>query len=464
MEPNNTLRRASSCLRSAILCATMRPPLVYVIVINWNGREHLDACFSSLLASTCENVVYLLVDNASTDGSAGHVREHFGGDPRVEILSLSSNLGWSGGNNAGIRQALKAGADYIFLLNNDTATDGGALSAMVAAMEVDSNLGALAPRMVLFDQPELLNSVGLSLSVIGAAWDRGIGRLDSARWHEHEPVIGVCGGALFLRASTLEKAGLLPEDFEIYLDDLDLCLRIWAAGFCIRTCPEAVIRHKFSATMGQGARARHKYYLNTRNRFRIVLRHFPMALLARAFPRLLLGELRAMGRAVLSGDLWRVPAHFKAWCAALAYLPKAWRFRQAQGAAVTVPCWSLVLDTPLFCPLLVLPEQGWYPPVTFEGERLRPVARCATLEVSAGPLQVRLVNCYPAQGLARVSLHAGDISLATLETADAAEFHFDFSGGVLTFQSESTFYMEDTGAAHDAGAWLQVTRDGVPVI
>jgi hypothetical protein len=92
------------------------------------------------------------------------------------------------------------------------------------------------------------------------------------------------------------------------------------------------------------------------------------------------------------------------------------------------------------------------------------MARCATLEVSAGPLQVRLVNCYPALGLARVSLHAGDRCLATLETAEAAELQLDFSGGLLTFKAESTFYLEDTGVAHDVGAWIHVTRDGTPVI
>ena len=442
----------------------MRPPLVYVIVINWNGREHLDACLSSLLVTTCENVVFLLVDNASTDGSAGYVREHFGGDPRVEILTLQSNLGWSGGNNAGIRQALKAGADYIFLLNNDTATDGGALSAMVAAMEADSTIGALAPRMLLFDQPGLLNSVGLCMSRIGAAWDRGIGRLDGSRWHEPEPVIGVCGGAMFLRAALLERTGLLPEDFEIYLDDLDLGLRIWSAGYTIRSCPGAVIRHKFSATMGQGARARHKYYLNTRNRFRIVLRHFPLVRLPRALPGLLVGEVRALGRAALSGNLWRIPVHFRAWCSTLAYLPEARRFRRAQPVQSAPPFWPLVIDSPRFCPEVALPERGWYAPVTVMGERLRPIARCATLELAPGPLQVRLVNCYPAQGLARLSIYSEDGCLATLETAEVAELQLDFSGGLLTFRTESSFYLEDTGAAHDTGAWLQVTRDGIPVI
>jgi len=442
----------------------MNAPLVYVIVINWNGREHLDACFHSLLESSYSNVRFLLVDNASSDGSVEHVRGRFGADSRLETLVLEQNLGWSGGNNAGIRRAIENAAEYIFLLNNDTATAPDAISLLVNAMEADPRLGALALRMVLFDQPDLLNSLGLRLSSIGAAWDIGIGRMDGPRWHAPAPVIGVCGGALFLRASVLRETGVLPEDFEIYLDDLDLCLRIWNAGYTIMSCPEAVVRHKFSATMGEGSRARYKYYLNTRNRFRILLRHFPISSMFRVVPRVMLGEARAMGRGVLSGEVWRVAAHMRAWFAALAYLPTAMRFRRSNVPRRTPTFWRLVTDTPQFCPEVVLPEQGWYPPITVNGEHLRPMARCATLDVSPGPLQVRLVNCYPALGVARIAVYAGENLLAELATESAAETSLDFPGGSLTIQAESTFYTEDTGAAHDTGAWLQVTREGVPLI
>ena len=442
----------------------MNAPRVYVIVINWNGREHLDACFASLLETTYGNVRILLVDNASSDGSVDFVRERFGADVRVELLALDQNLGWSGGNNAGIRRALEGGADHLFLLNNDTATAPDAISLLVSAMGADGHLGALAPRMVLFDQPDLLNSIGLRLSSIGAAWDIGIGRIDGPRWHTPAPVIGVCGGAMFLRASVLLETGLLPEDFEIYLDDLDLCLRIWNAGYTIKSCPEAVVRHKFSATMGEGARARHKYYLNTRNRFRIILRHFPVTSMLRVVPRVLLGEVRAIGRALLSGEAWRVSTHLRAWIDALKYLPVAGQFRLEQSARSTSAFWNLVIDLPQFCPQLVLPKQGWYPPITVNGERLRPMARRATLELSPGPLQVRLVNCYPASGKARIAVYAGETLLAELATESSADATIEFSGGSLILQAESTFYMEDTGAAQDTGAWIQVLREGVSLI
>lgn len=449
---------------TAILRLGMKSPLVYVIVINWNGRDHLDACFASLLESTWPNAVFLLVDNDSSDGSIDLVRERFGEDPRTDILSLDSNLGWSGGNNAGIRRAQEAGADYVFLLNNDTATSPDALEVLVSAMEQEPTLGALAPRMVLFDQPDILNSVGLCMSRTGAAWDIGIGRLDSPAWHIPAPVIGVCGGACFLRVSALEITGLLPEDFEIYLDDLDLCLRIWTAGYAIKSCPEAIVRHKFSATMGKGNRARHKYYLNTRNRFRILLRHFPLSRLFEVAPQLLLGELRALGRSLLERQPWRIAAHGRAWASALAYFPVARRFRAARSMAHAEAFWPLVVSTPMFCPAMVLPEDGWYPPATFAEERLRPMARRATLQVSSGPLQVRLVNCYPASGTARITLHAGDRLLDSLVTESALVALVDVPEGGIKFIAESTFPMEETGLAHDVGAWLQCTRDGVPLL
>src|SRR5690554_139516 len=99
----------------------MNKPLVYVVIINWNGREHLDVCFTTLLASDYPNVRFLLLDNASTDGSVAYVRERFGHDDRVCWLACKENYGWSGGNNLGIQAALEAGAAYVFLLNNDIA-------------------------------------------------------------------------------------------------------------------------------------------------------------------------------------------------------------------------------------------------------------------------------------------------------------------------------------------------------
>ncbi|GAG80436.1 unnamed protein product, partial [marine sediment metagenome] len=202
----------------------MEKPLVYVLVINWNGKEHLDECFGSLLAGSYPNARFVLIDNASTDGSAEFVQECYGHDPRVEIIATESNLGWSRGNNVGLEHAIGAGAKYVFLLNNDTVTARDAITMLVETAKAHQELGALAPKMLLYDTPDLLNSVGIDCSIIGCSWDRGLGRLDGPAWNEPQPVIGVCGGACFLCVDALRKTGLLPTDFDIYLDDLDLCL------------------------------------------------------------------------------------------------------------------------------------------------------------------------------------------------------------------------------------------------
>lgn len=439
----------------------MEPPLVYVLVINWNGLEHLEACFASLLETSYPNARFLLIDNASTDGSVAFVRERFGHDTRIEILENPSNLGWSGGNNAGMRLALDAGADYIFLLNNDTATEPGAIAHLVKMAEPRIEIGALAPKMLLFDQPQLLNSAGLECSIIGSSWDKGIGRLDGPRWDTPEPVIGVCGGAWFIRASVLEQTGLLPEHFEIYLDDLDLCLRIWDAGHEIWSCPEARVRHKFSATLGQGERARRKYYLNNRNRFYLMARNFPPGRLLAALPWIAIGEARALGRAALEREYWRIGAHARAWLAALAYVPRALRERrERRRTGLSCRFWPMVRRRPLFCPGLLLPDRGWYPEREAAGRRVRPMSAHAWLDVQGSDLRVFHVNCYPALHPTGVEVRAGATVLARLSTLAAEEAAVRVPPGRLEFVASRVFHAEDTGELVDLGGWITVEQQG----
>ncbi len=330
----------------------MPNPTVHVLVINWNGLEHLDACFTSLTASPYAEARFVLVDNASTDGSAAFIRQKFGNDPRVEFVLLDKNLGWSGGNNAGMQRALELGADYILLLNNDTRIAPDAIQRLVALAEGEPAIGALAPKLLMFDEPRFINSIGLIASTIGAAWDRGIGEINGPKWDDHVPVIGVCGAGFFIRSEALRKTGLLPEDFGIYLDDLDLSMRLWNAGYTVLTCPEAVIYHKFSATMGEGGQARRKYHLNTRNRARIVLRNFPREKIGVALLDFALGETRAVGRALINREAWKVLVHIRTWYEALAYIPAALEERAARRHAGIDHCkfWDLILRRPQFFP------------------------------------------------------------------------------------------------------------------
>ena len=436
----------------------MSSPHLAVLVINWNGLEHLEACFASLLASTYDNFRVVLVDNASTDGSVAFVEERFGHDPRVEVLACPGNLGWSGGNNHALRRSLEQGADYAFLINNDTATESTAIEKLVAMAEGHPECGVLAPKMLLFHTPQLLNSLGLACTAIGSSWDIGLGRLDGPQWSEPQPVAGACGGAMLVRMAALRKAGLLPEEFEIYLDDLDLCLRIWNAGYEVWTCPEARVSHKFSATYGTGKRARYKQYLNTRNRFWLVLRNFPLARFPLIVPAMAIGEIRAIGRAVIDGEFWRVASHVRAWFAALAYLPAAWRERRqrVRGGMGACRFWQHVQWRPQFCPGYVFPEQGWYPLVDCQGACLHPISANAEATYPPGQLRVFHGNCYPSLGATDVELQGEGTPPIFLSTRRIDSITLPWPGGSLRLVSRRIFTAEETGALYDAGGWIRV--------
>ena len=436
----------------------MAYPLVHVLVINWNGKEHLEECFESLLAGDYPNARFVLVDNASDDGSVAFVQERFGADPEVEILELAQNSGWSGGNNAGIERALADGAEYIFLLNNDTTTDTKAIGQLVKLAEEDAAIGALAPKILLYDHPFLLNSIGLDATDIGTAWDRGMGRVDGPKWGGHRPVVGVCGAAFFLRAEALRKTGLLPTDFEIYLDDLDLSLRIWNAGYEILTCPEAVVKHKFSSTMGQRTRARRKYYLNTRNRMRLIERNYPTSKLGGILFRYAVGEAKAISRAMLEGAFWRVWAHKRSWLDALIYLPRARAERRRREEEGLAECrfWDLLRTDILFFPGIELPVDGWYTPISIDGATVVPMSSEAHYDHKGGALEVTQMNPFPQLGpyLIRV-LHDGEV-VATLSGSERRVTTLDLAKGRIEFRAETIFEAEQTGEDFDIGGWLQL--------
>jgi GT2 family glycosyltransferase len=438
----------------------MSPPLVYVLVINWNGREHLDVCFRSLLESTYENARFVLVDNASEDGSVDFVRETFHSDSRIEILECGENLGWSRGNNRGIAYALERAADYVLLLNNDTRTEPDALAALATFAESDSTIGALSPKLLLFDCPEILNSLGLMATRAGSAWDLGIGRADAPRWNARRDIAGVCGAAMFIRASVFPKAGVLPEDFDIYLDDLDLCLRIWDTGYRILSCPEARIHHKFSATMGVGPAARRKYFLNIRNRARVIMRNVSAPQLPESLGRLFLSDLRGIAHAVLNREFWKAGAHLKSCWEALCYIPAAHRHRlewRSKGNE-RGRFWPMLQSGPAFFPGTEFPHNGWYAPRLIGGRAYRPMAPRASFSHTGGLLHIRMAHPYPNLGPQTVRVRRDGEVLTQLHSRDEHEWRFEWPPGELTFESNVLFSVEQTGESIDIAAWLDIER------
>jgi GT2 family glycosyltransferase len=257
---------------SAGAAANVRVPAVTVIVLNWNGRDDTIACVESLAHVEYANFQVMVVDNGSTDGSVAALRARF---PELEIVETGRNLGFAEGNNVGVRLALQRGADYAFLLNNDTEVDPSLLRELVAAAERCPEGGIFAAKIFYHADPA-------RLWYAGAVWnDRKMGFE-----HLHEEgklkadARGVaatdyaCGCALLARSSMLREVGLLDSKFFLTYEETDLCFRARRAGFSCYYVPGAILWHKISASFGGAESPLIKYFL-TRNRLLWGERYLP---------------------------------------------------------------------------------------------------------------------------------------------------------------------------------------------
>lgn len=271
----------------------MAPPLVYIIILNYNGAHLTLDCLRSVSRVDYPNLRILIVDNASTDGSATQLRTALR-DPRAELLVNSHNQGYAGGNNRGIEKALSAGADYVCVLNNDTIVEPGFLRPLVRAMEHDASLGIVScPHIdVRFpDSPLYCWRVnlfwGAATRVSGGAAEWDLGPLDF-----------IPGAAFLMRADTLQRIGMFDERFFLDWEDVDLCFRIRRAGYRLRIIGAPGIQHLAGQTTNH-VRSFVTFY-TMRNRAWVVRRHgearhqivFYLYNFCYLYPRTILGRLR----------------------------------------------------------------------------------------------------------------------------------------------------------------------------
>lgn len=256
-------------------------PLVYIIILNWNGKHLLDRCLKSLKTLTYSNYKIVVVDNGSTDGSQEFIFKNY---PEVHLIKNKKNLGFAEGNNRGIRYAILNNAEYIVLLNNDTEVTAEWLNKLVEKAEKNSSIGILGSKMLLYADPKKINSTGLNLNWLGYCWDRGLYEENTEKWNKEDVVLGVSGSALFVKRQVIEKIGLLDPNYFIYFEDIDFCMRAWNAGYECLYVPDAIIYHRFSATVGR--KSPRQIYLLERNRFYFLFKHFPIKILLKVFPKI----------------------------------------------------------------------------------------------------------------------------------------------------------------------------------
>lgn len=292
-------------------------PRVTIIVLNWNGLNDTLDCLESLGQLDYQNCEVVVVDNGSVDGSVSVIREWF---PGVTMIENGENLGYAGGNNVGLRYAMVQGADYAFLLNNDTVVDPAFLRILVDAAEADPAIGIAGPTIYYHERPDVIWSAGGAID-----WQQGSTRMvglderDEGQFGQvPRRVDFVTGCAMLVRRAVLEQAGLLDERFFAYYEETEWCVRATRAGFKIVHIPLSHIWHKISPAAQADSPLVH-YYM-TRNRLlflkatRAGLRAWLHTLFAE-YLRILMSwslrprwrgkrqQQRAMVRAI--GDAWR---------------------------------------------------------------------------------------------------------------------------------------------------------------
>lgn len=246
----------------------MQSPAVAIIIVNFQGREDTLECLESLRGLTYPNFRIYLVDQASQDGTPQAVRELF---PEVCVIENPVNNGFAGGNNRGIEAACKAGAEYLFLLNNDTTVAPNLLEPLVELAESDPQIGVVGPLMLYHSDPEVIWSAGGQMSAKGESTQRDQGiRIDtiSPEPREADFIVG-CG--LLVKRSVLETVGLLEEAYFLYYEEADLCARIRKAGYQILMQPASHLWHKVSRTTGPESDL--TFYYMRRNHLLYLSRH-----------------------------------------------------------------------------------------------------------------------------------------------------------------------------------------------
>lgn len=232
-------------------------PYVAVIVLNCNGLRHLKYSLPSITTTDYPNFETILVDNASSDESVSYVREKF---PGVTIIVSRNNLGWSGGNNLGIKYVLQKGGAYILLANNDIWVDPRWISTAVSVAQTNHRVGIIGY--------DIINACG---SDDTTAFEQAKTAWNELQVEETEVVGGM---ALFARADMFRRIGLIDDGFFAYAEDNDLVLRACKAGYLVVKI-NVPIWHKGQGSFGKAPLWASR--LQIRNNLRLAIKHENLA-------------------------------------------------------------------------------------------------------------------------------------------------------------------------------------------
>lgn len=286
-------------------------PSVAIVILNWNGKHHLQQFLPSVLSTSYSNCRIIVADNASTDHSLEYLKQHF---PQVELIILRENHGFAKGYNEALQQVQ---ADYYMLLNSDVEVHTSWLNPMVALLEQDEHHVACQPKILAYKNKNLFEYAGGAggwLDAFGYPFARGrvfdICEEDKGQFEKTEEVFWASGAAMLIKSKVYHELRGFDEYFFAHQEEIDLCWRIHLKGYKIFCCPQSVVYHVGGGTLPRGNSK--KTFLNFRNNQILLSKNLPWSEKWWKIPfRLFLDQVSAM-KGFFSGDAGYFVAIFKA--------------------------------------------------------------------------------------------------------------------------------------------------------
>jgi hypothetical protein len=280
------------------------------VVLNWCNEHDTKACLDSLAAQDYPALSVLLVDNGSPDGSGPRLHARY---PKVGYLQTGQNLGYAGGNNRGMKQAVDDGAEYVLVVNNDTVLERSCVTELVKAVRGEESIrtGAVGAKILRYDAPDRIWFGGGEFDRL-----RAIGRHLGENLVDRNPaerdtrrVTFLTGCCLLIPAETLRTVGVFRDDFFAYCEDVEFCLRVSRKELRLVYAPAARLRHRVPPVDALPSPTQIR--LRDRNRRRIVRLHYGALDTALFFAWFYPSRVALMVRYALMGEIERARAVLK---------------------------------------------------------------------------------------------------------------------------------------------------------
>jgi hypothetical protein len=307
-------------------------PSVSIVIPNRDGATrrdgltYLDMVLGTLSEQSFRDFDVTVVDNGSSDGSVEYVRERW---PDVQVVALPENVGFSGAINRGVDASR---GRYVALLNTDVELSPDWLELLVAELERDPGVGFVSGKIMRHDDRDVIEQIGQDFFTSGQFEPIGLDQKDTGQYDERRPATIVTAAAVLYRRAALRAAGDFDEDYFLYCEDADVCLRVLLAGYSGLYVPEPKAFHVRGGTVGAQSELQRFYLI--RNTLVTVLKDVPAPVLLRSLPKialyhwgmLLAARKRGVGRTVA-----------RAYAAFLRMVPATLRKRRAVQRTRTMP-------------------------------------------------------------------------------------------------------------------------------